>query len=76
MGISRKPTSTTLHCDVCPMWRIENHGRSWDEAKLASSRAKEEGWTLSRSRGEQWKAFCPDCSAHSGYTLDDWLPGY
>lgn len=58
-------------CDVCRHEATvdEEDGTSWDEAKFISARMKEEGWRLSKRRGAQWEAQCPDCAQHSGYTL-------
>jgi hypothetical protein len=58
-------------CDVCGHETTVEEPRdaSWDEVRLISTGLKEEGWRLTKKRGSQWEALCPDCAPHSGYAM-------
>jgi hypothetical protein len=72
VGIRRHTRRTDFVCDLCGSSRGEVHGSSWDEARAATAMAKQEGWRLSKEGG-QWKAFCPNCSVDTGYSIEDVL---
>jgi hypothetical protein len=61
MGIKKQRRSTVFHCDICNEWHIEQHGTSWDEVRLATTRAMEAGWYI-KKRGGKVQAFCPQCA--------------
>ncbi len=71
MGIWIEGVTHFFLCDVCgnETTAEEPSGASWDEVRLISTRLKEEGWRLTKSRGGQWEALCPDCAQHSGYKM-------
>jgi hypothetical protein len=72
MGVHKHKGSTDFICDICGNFRVEEHGATWDEIRMASVRAKQEGWRLGKERG-RLQAFCPACSADTGYSQDDVL---
>lgn len=68
MGIKNQYGMTDLQCEICGHHFVDETGNSYDEARLATVRARELGWTLTKRRGK-WQALCPECTSATGYSL-------
>ena len=70
MAVWKEGQTHFFLCDVCGFETTveERKAASWDEVRLIPVRLKEDGWRLTRTRG-QWEAMCPDCAPHSGYVM-------
>ena len=67
MGITYRAGMADLLCDVCREAHfVEETGSTYDEARLALTRAKEFGWQIGR-RGRQLEAVCPDCASATNH---------
>jgi hypothetical protein len=70
MTVTKQRGTTIFRCDTphCSEWHVEYHGASWDEVRMASTKATEAGWHISKRRG-RLEALCPECAVPVGYTL-------
>jgi hypothetical protein len=69
MGAIKENGATIFRCDTpyCRKWHVERHGMSWDEIRMASTRATEAGWRISKQHG-RLEVLCPDCAEPMRYT--------